>query len=220
MKLITRVDGRALRHHFSYHWWVYALIVALSFVVWNLIYAQTAYRAPGDKRIDLYVQTQMMENDQSLARLRALGAQAAPEIEEVNLISLLPPSAQDMYANVQLVTFMSAREGDIFVLAAEDFKRFAAQGAFLPLEDALLTGKIGLALDEGLKPGYITVLEPQEEGGEKPAPRSRLYGLPLRGFPKAMELLGLIQQDMFLAVPYYTENPESTLAFISLLLKQ
>ena len=218
MKLNTRIDGRALRHHLSYHWWQYALIVALSFIVWNLIYTQTAYRVPGERRIDLYVQTVAVGQEAGLDELRAIGSRVAPEAEEVNVITLLPPSAQDMYANVQLVTFLSAREGDIYVLGTEDFKRFAAQGAFL--DEAVSAGTIALDPAVDLRAGHVTVLEQDDNGKEKPLSESRLYGIPLSAFPTAAGLLGLHREDMFLSVTHYSDNLESTLAFVNQLLKR
>lgn len=221
MKLHIRADGRTLRHHFSYHWWQYALIIVLSVFIWNLIYIQTAYRAPGERRIDLYVQTLTADSDQLENGLRAIGKEAVPEAEEINLIAMLPPSAQDMYANIQLVTFMSAREGDIYVLGPEEFKRFASQGAFMALDEALADGRLSLRADaEAMKSGYVTVIEVQEDGTEKPLTQSHLYGIPLKAFPAAAERLGLYRGDMFLSVTRYTDNPDSTLAFIDALLKK
>lgn len=220
MKLSTRIDGRALRHHFSYHWWQYALIIALSFILWNLIYTQTAYRVPGERRIDLYVQTMAGGQDGQQAQLRAMAENAVPEVEEVNLITMLPPSAQNMYADVQLVTFLSAREGDIYVLGAEEFKRYAAQGAFLALDEAVAAGRLVPDPGMDLKSGLVTVIEAQEDGGDSPVTQSRLYGIPLRAFPAASNLLGLYREDMFLSLPHYADNLDSTLAFIRALLQE
>jgi len=217
MKFNLKPNGRTLKHHFSYHWWQYALIIVLSFAVWNLIYTQTEYRAPGERRIDLYVQTAGVISEEGIEALQAMGERASSEVEEVNVMTILPAEAQDLYAGVQLVTYLSAREGDIYVLASEDFKRFAAQGAFMPLDGEEVPLDIQA---EELKAGYIRAMELQEDGTEKPAAQSRLYGIPLAGYPGAARMLGLSRSDVFLSVPYYCDNPESTLAFINALLKE
>ncbi|MDD4080633.1 MAG: hypothetical protein PHP02_04375 [Eubacteriales bacterium] len=217
MKLTLKPDGRTLRHHFSYHWWQYALIAVLSFAVWNLIYTQTDYRASGEKRIDIYVQTAEAQSDERLAALIAIGENAAPDVEEVNVMTVMPSGAMDMYAGVQLITYLSAQEGDIYVLGTEDFKRFAAQGAFMPLGG----GDSGLDITpEDLRSGFVTPMEMQDDGTEKPASESRFFGIPLARFSVAAQLLGLSRQDMFLSVTHYCDNPESTLAFIDFLLRE
>lgn len=220
MRFNLRPDGRTLRHHFSYHWWQYVLIVLLSFLIWNLVFVQTAYRVPGEKRIDLYVQTAAAFDEQMESALSAFREKAVPDVEEINVIALLPPSPQDMYANVQLVTFISAREGDIYVLGTEDYKRFAAQGAFMALDEAVDKGDLLVKPEGDLRPGYLTMLEPQEDGSQKAAARSMLYGIPLADYPEIGQLLGLYREDMFLSIPHYTDNPESTLRFISALIKE
>ncbi|MDD3571680.1 MAG: hypothetical protein PHP07_01855 [Eubacteriales bacterium] len=217
MKLTLKPEGRTFRHHFSYQWWQYALIIVLSFALWNMIYTQTAYRAPGDRRIDIYVQAAEPLSDERIAVLQAIGNRVSPEVEEVNVVSVMPSGAGNMYAGVQLITYLSAREGDIYVLGTEDFKRFAAQGAFLPLDGD------GVGLDFGnknLQAGRVTTLETQEDGSEKPASKSRLFGIPLAQFPEAAQLLGLLGQDAFLSVTYYCDNPVSTLALINTMLKE
>ena len=220
MKLHSRPDGRTLRHHFSYNWWQYALIIVLSFVLWNLIYTQTAYRPPGERRIDLYVQSLVSGEEEGIKSLRELGAQVVPEVEEVNVISLLPPSANDAYAGIQLMTFLSAREGDIYVLGTEDFKRLAIQGALMPLDEQIKEGTLSLSPGIKLESGYLTMTETLEDGSVRAASESRLYGIPLQGFPHLARQLGLYRQDMFLSVPYYCDNLDSTLRFIKALLTE
>lgn len=217
MKYTLKPDGRTIKHHFSYHWWQYALIVLLSLALWDMIYTQTAYRAPGERRIDIYVQTAEPQSDERIAVLQAMGERLAPEVEEVNVMTVMPSGDFDMYAGVQLVTYLAAREGDIYVLGAEDFKRFAAQGAFLSLD-----GEDLQRADEtkDLRAGVVLPMETQDDGTEKPASESQLFGIPLAQFPGAAELLGLSRQDAFLSVTHYCDNLDSTLAFINALLKE
>ncbi|MGI6686924.1 MAG: hypothetical protein ACOX6Y_00935 [Christensenellales bacterium] len=220
MKFNLRPDGRTLRHHFSYHWWQYVLVTVLSFFIWNLIFIQTAYRAPGERRIDIYVQTVATGEKEMQSALDDLQTKIVPEVEEINVITILPPSSQDIYANVQLVTFISAHEGDIYVLGTEDFKRFAVQGAFLSLDEAVASGQLIIHPEVDLRPGYLTVLESLPDGTQKAATQSMLFGIPLADYPETAKRLGLIRQDMFLSVTCYSDNPESTLRFISALLEE
>ena len=193
------------------------MIVILSFALWNLIYTQTAYRAPGEKRIDLYVQTIPSGNADGEAWARQIGKTAVPEVEEINLMTVMPPTAQDIYANVQLVTYLSAREGDIYVLGTEDFKRFAAQGAFMALDEAVAEGTISLADGADLRAGYLTLVETVAEGSHTSEAVSKLLGIPLADYPGLAKLLGLYRQDMFLSITHYCDNPESTMRFVNAL---
>ena len=53
MTIATPINKERLRNHLTYSGWKYLLLVIASIFVWNLVYAQTAYRSPQDKRIDV-----------------------------------------------------------------------------------------------------------------------------------------------------------------------
>jgi hypothetical protein len=133
MKLRTRLDAQAIRHHLRYYIWYYLLILVLSFAAWSLIYTQTAYRVPQEKRIDLYIQATGADPNVVNAFLKPVWEKAVPLQESVKAVMLLSPGgANDYYSNMQLITYITAAEGDIYMLSSDDFRRLAGQGASMP----------------------------------------------------------------------------------------
>ena len=55
----TPVNAESLRHHFTYSWWKYLLIVALVILLVDVVFAMTAYRVPPEKKIEFFVYGQM-----------------------------------------------------------------------------------------------------------------------------------------------------------------
>jgi len=154
MKLRTKLSWHEVRNHLRYQGWLYLLFCVLAFGLTSLVYTQTAYRPPQDRRIDLYIRSSSAELEQVNAFLEPVWRQAVPEMELVNAVLLMSAGgANDYYADMQLVTYIAAAEGDIYMLPSSEFKRFASQGAFVALDDAIRDGRVdvsNLSLAAGL----------------------------------------------------------------------
>ncbi len=217
MKLVTRLDRKTLLNHLAYHGWQYLLILGLSFLLWNLIYQQTAYRPPQGKRIDVYIQSSSADQDQVNAFFKPIWESAVPEQELVSAVIMLSPGTDDYYAGMQLITYIAAAEGDIYMLSSNDFKRLASQGAFIPLDRYVSDGRIDAA-GIGLAPGRVTIIETDDEGAVTSVSEPRLYGIPaaeLYGF--ASDLL-IDNRDMVLAVAVNGGNLEAAVTFLDALI--
>lgn len=152
----TKITKERIQNHMVYSWWKYVLLVIFAVVGWNLVYTMTKYQPPPDKRLSVYFVTYPISSE-SMELLQNSILQEIPELEEVNVISVVLTEEDDYYGSMQLSTYVGAGEGDIFIMSSSQFNRFAGSGAFFPLEEAIeadliqakniSTGK-GLALNE------------------------------------------------------------------------
>ena len=194
-------SGR-LKQHFTYSWWIYLLIIALSFALVDILYSVTAYRSPRDKTIGLYVYGYM--DEQGLAEyMNHVRETEMPEMEEINPLLLVK---DDTYGPVQMMTYITAGEGDLYLLPREEFLNYALNGILVPLEDdaeliALFDGA-GVNLQNGWRR--------ETETGE-----THLYGIPQDKLP------GLAQyayaQDGYLCMVVTGRNPENAAKFMRIL---
>ena len=220
MKLNAPIDRPRISSHFQYSVWKYLLLIVAAIFVWDLIYAYTAYRSPQDKRIDIYTQHAVASQEYLNAYFDELRKESVPDMEVVNAVTLMGTSAADMYAAQQLTTYIMAGEGDLYFLSGDDFKRFAAQGAFVELEPYAADGTLvldGLMLDAGK-------VAMQEYDSDKevmvPIAQQRLYGIPASQLPGFPAILGIDNRDLFLAATTFSGNEENVMRFLNALIQQ
>lgn len=215
MKLLTRTDKAAIRHHFLYSGWQYLVLVAASVFLWNLIYLWTAYRPPQDKRIDLYIQSATAMSEDVEAALFPIAKEKLPDLELLSVVMLSPAAQDDYYAMMRLSTYMAAQEGDIYLLEPDDFKRYAAQGIFVPLEPLIKSGAIS-QYPKDLSAGYVTLNpDPATESDAKPALQDKqLFGIPLREYDGMREKLNIDNRRLILAVTLWNQNDDNVIRFI------
>jgi hypothetical protein len=219
MKLRTRLDAQAIRHHLRYYIWYYLLILVLSFAAWSLIYTQTAYRVPQEKRIDLYIQATGADPDVVNAFLKPIWEKAVPLQESVKAVMLLSPGgANDYYSNMQLITYITAAEGDIYMLSSDDFRRLAGQGIFLDLGEAVASGRINAgSLD--LSPGRVSLTMEDEAGNLLPSSEPRLFGIPAAGLNRFMSDMMIDNRGLVLSISMNSGNKEAALSFLDALIQ-
>lgn len=197
----TRITKDRIRHHFTYSWWKYVLLIVAAVIGWNLIYTTTSYRAPKDRRLDVYLVTSSVP-DETLNWMREGILARYPALEDSNVASIVYTQGDDYYGSIQLTTYIGAQEGDVILLPRERFEAFAKSGAFLPLDDAIADGTLHTG-DVDLARGTVT---PEE--GER-----AVYGIP------AGTLYGLLDHgvdmtDHVLAVLAYTANPDIAIDWV------
>lgn len=214
MKLKRSIRQGSLQNHLRYHFWVYVLIAGLSFLLWGLVYTQTSYRPPQDKRIDLYIQGGAAQSETVNEYLRPIWEETVPEMEAVQAVMLLSPGGQnDYYATTQLTVYLSAAEGDIYILTSEDFKRLASQGVFVNLSDYIDNGLLDLG-DLDLSAGRVAQVQIDAQGQAKYTGTTGLYGIPakeLYGFAKD---LMIDNRDLVMAIALNSGNEENAVRFL------
>lgn len=209
---------QTLSQHFAYHAWQYGVILLASIGLWSLIYQTTAYRPPEDAKIILYIQSAAANQETVNAFLEPVWKQAVPDEEEVSAVILLPSGRnENYYSSMQLVTYMSAAAGDIYMLSQEDFKRFASQGAFVSLDKPISEGVInadGLDLSSGL----VTLVTFDDQGEMVVEGQSAQFGIPAAGLDRFSEELSIQNQNLVLAVAQNSGNVEDSIVFLNALI--
>ena len=198
----TPVTSKSLRQHFTYNWWVYLLIALLAFGLVDLLYTVTAYRSPRDKTIGFYVYGYVNDTGMS-AYMDNIRETEMSDMEEMTPVML---AMDDTYGPMQLMTYLSAGEGDIYMLPREQFLNYSMGGSMVPLENDAELMALFDAAGVNLQSGW----RKETETGE-----NHLYGIPQDKLP------GLIQyayaQDGFLCVPLTGGNQENAMKFLRIL---
>ena len=195
----TPINSRTLRQHLTYSWWKYLLIAVLAFGLVDLLYAVTTYRAPRDKTVSLYVYGYINENEMN-PYLESIHTAEMSDMEEVNAYAL---TMDDTYGPMQLMTYLAAGEGDIYLLPRDQFLNNAMSGSLLPLEDdaellALFDSK-GVSLQNGWRR--------DTETGE-----THLYGIPLDKLPGLSQYI--YAQDGYLSVIITSGNKDNAVRLL------
>lgn len=192
-----------IRTHFNYFWWQYALLLVLAIFGWNLLYTTTHYRSPEHLKIEWYYEGPTGNNTQANAEQLLLDAkeQLFPHIEETTFATV---GMDETYGPMQLMVWMAAGQGDLYMLKTESFTNNAAQGAMVDLQPYVDDGTLNV---EGfdLKKGYVKF----EETGEK-----HLYGIPAKNLPKFIDY-EILPDDTVLSILANGGNTENTVKLLA-----
>ena len=198
----TPINAETLRHHFTYSWWKYILVLIGGIFLVNLILTVTTPRIPEDKRVDFYIYG-LSDSESLNAYMEKIRSEEMPDMEIMTSLTMFP---NDAYGPMQLMTYMSAQEGDVFLLTRDEFLSYASSGAFLPLEDD--EELMGIFNEAGidLRRGWRTLADSDE---------THLYGIPADMLPG---LNALCYADSgFLTVTVYNGNQENVMKFLRIL---
>lgn len=198
----TPVTSGSLKQHITYNWWKYLIIILAAAGLVDLLYNVTAYRPPKEKSVGFYVYGYM--NEDGLASY--MNHVRETEMEDMEELMPLMLTTDASYGPMQLMTYLAAGEGDLYLLPREQFLNYAASGTLVPLEEdaelLALFDSAGVSLQSGWRR--------ETETGE-----THLYGIPIDKLP------GLIQyawaQDGYLCVIITSGNQENALKFMRIL---
>lgn len=196
----TPMTRQSIRQHFTYSWWKYILLVFLAVFGWNLVYTVTEYHPPADKKVDMYVFS-FGEDGLMNAYMEQIRSTEMTDMEEMSCYFV---GLDDTYTPMQLTTYIAAGEGHLYILPKEYFQSYAAQGAFIALEDIPgLTDSLkdaGISIDRGWRT--------EEDSGEK-----HLYGIPLANFPGLSAYIYDIS-DLYVSITVTNGNDENSIKFL------
>ena len=196
----TPVNRRTLKQHLTYNWWKYLLLLVIGIFGVDLLYTVTAPRIPADKKVDFYISGNV-DTEKLEAYTEKVRTQEMPNLETIQIVTLY---MDDQYGPMQLMTYIAAGEGDVYLLRREDYLSLASEDAFVPLEmnPELMETLSGVDLQRGWRKNTET--------GE-----NHLYGIPQDKIP------GLIQyaycENGFLCVLNSGRNEENALKFLNIL---
>ena len=204
MSLKMPVTRRKILTHFHYSFWKYLLLIALALFGWNLIYTTTRYRSPENLKVEFFAEGPITASDSAQTLADRIHAEVMPEMEEVTATVV---TFDDTYGDMQLVVWVSAGQGDVYLLSRERFESMAQNGAMLDLAPYVESGALhaeGLDLTGGR-------VQATDAAGV------RLLGIPadsLNGFQQ----YGLDNSGKVLCVLLNNGNDEYTLKFLDYLL--
>ena len=201
----TPLTAQSLKHHFAYNWWKYLLIALVSFGLVDLLYSVTAYRSPRDKTVSLYIYGYMDEPGLS-AWMENIRETEMPDMEEMKPQMLLDDAS---YGPMQLMTYLAAGEGDVYLLPREEFLSNAANGSLIPLEDDAELMSIFDSAGVSLQSGWRR----DTETGE-----THLYGIPQDKLPGLGRYA--FAQDGYLCVIITSGNMENAAKFLRILCRE
>lgn len=198
----TPLNKEKLQNHLTYSLWKYALLVVVAVFGWNIIYSVTEYQAPEEKKIILGVYGYANEASMN-TYMENVRQELMPDMEEMLVNSLIP---DEMYGDMILATRIAARDCDIYLLPRAQFQSYAAQGAFMPLEQVLPNLVADLeAADVTLSRGHRAN---DELGGEK-----HQYGIPCTDLPGVAPMFQIDASDMYLCIFMETGNNDNVVKF-------
>ena len=201
----TPITKQTIREHWHYSWWKYALLIILALVGWNLIFTVTAYRPPEEKKVNMYV-LGVGDEDKLDSYMEQVRLTAMDDMEEMNSVFM---AYDETYTTMQIMVYLAAGEGDMYMLNKEMFQSYASQAAFLPLEE--IPGLVDMLTEAGVKldKGWRT----NSETGEK-----HLYGIPMADFPGLSEFL-FTYEESYLSIAALNGNDENCLKFLNIFLQ-
>ncbi len=217
MNLQMPITKRRITHHFQYAVWMYLLLIALALFGWNLIYTTTRYRPPEDMQVEFYAEATSYSEDALTELADRIHEEVMPEMESVT--STVISISDDYYGEMQITVWISASQGDVYLLSSEYFESFAASGAFMDLSPYVESGALDVeGLD--LSDGYVALTDYDDEDTETEVDVStpKLYGIP------AAQLTGFTDysvdaEDKVLCILYNNGNDEYSIKFLNYLLE-
>ena len=217
MQFKTPLTRKKLSDHLTYHGWKYIILVAGAILGWNLIYAQTAYRVPQEKRIDVYIKCATTSQAVADAFLEKVWKEIVPEMELVS--STLMAATNDYSSEMQMSVWIAAGEGDIYILPSADFKSYASAGAFLNLQAFVDDGTLpveGVDLSAGK---VCMAVGSDAQGNTVYDEELQLFGIPLDSYYGYMEGMSLDNRGMVMCVLTANRNDANVLPFMGALLR-
>ncbi len=196
----TPVNRRTLKQHLTYNWWKYLLLLVIGVFGVDLLYTVTAPRIPDDRKVDFFIYGNV-DLEKLTEYTEKVRLEEMPDLETIQIVTLY---MDDQYGPMQLMTYIAAGEGDVYLLSREDFLSLASEDAFVPLEEdpALMETLSGVDLQRGWRKNTET--------GE-----NHLYGIPQDKLP------GLINyvycENGFLCVLHSSKNEENAKTFLNIL---
>jgi len=203
----TKITKERVQNHFTYSWWKYALLAAIAVFGWNLFYTATAYRAPKDKRLDIYFVTHALSAE-ATELVSAQVLEHFPELEDSTCASIVYTKEDNYYGAIQLTTYMGAGEGDVYLMTKERFDALKESGGFEPLDAAIASGELDLRGIDTSR-GIAT-----DESGV-----TALFGVPADTLYGFMDAYGVDNRDLVICVMAYSHNKGTAIRYVDWLVK-
>lgn len=212
-----RITKKWLKNHISYSWWKYLLLAVMCVFSIDMLFSMTAYRAPEEKKVEVYILNDYVDAEAVRQELEPLFFEHCPDQEELTVLSINIGS-DDMYARMQFTTYAAAKQGDVYMLPFGELQALTQEGpdAFVDLTPYLESGMID-AKDIDLSRGVMRRADGST--GIYAIPADALYGLMDHGNDPAGSMLCLTSFGgndehaaevlNLLIEQYYAEKPKN-----------
>ena len=192
----TPVTRERLQNHLTYSWWKYVLMMVLVIFFWSIL-----FRPPEEKKVivGVYGAGNQTALDTYMEDVRQL---LLPDMEEMNTQFIM---SDETWGSSVLMTRMTARECDIYLLPKDLFQTYAQQGVFVALEETMpnLVSALesrGISLSRGWRTDSDT--------GEK-----HLFGIPCADLPYLDTFLYPTADSYYACIFRANGNEENVQAF-------
>ena len=202
-----------LKNHFVYDSWKYLLAFAVACFFWEITYTVTTYRSPQDKRIDVYIMSNTVSDEQMKAFLDPIWQSTVPDMELVEGVPMIATSSDDYYTQMNVTVKMAAGEGDIYFLTKDLFKSYALNGFFLPLDEYITSGRINV---DGIDVEQTRLTVMDEESGEV---TSYVYGIPTDSLYGYMDGMLYDNRGGVMGIAINNGNTENVVPFFNALIE-
>ena len=199
----TPLTSARLRQYLHYSWWKYVLLAVSVLFMWNIIFSVTAYRAPAHLKVNLYAYC-YGDQDPLDAYLTTIRTTEMSDMEEMRSVFMTP---DETYGPMQLMTYVAAAEGDLYILDKDNYQNYASQGLFIPLES--IVEELGLE-EQG------TSLErswrKETDSGER-----HLFGIPMVYFPGFSAFTPINLNTYYIGIAANSGNEENSVKLLKIL---
>lgn len=198
------ITQQKIHNHFHYSLWKYALLAVVALFGWNLIYTSTRYQSPENLKVEFYAEESSLNGKDPQTLADRIHADVMPEMEEVTTTAT---TYDETYGDMQLMVWVSAAQGDVYLLSNDRFKSLANNQALLDLQPYVDSGALhtqGLTLTSG----YVADPDTGKIG---------LVGIPADGLPGLADY-GLLCDNATLCVLANNGNDEYAIKFLDYLL--
>ena len=193
-----------IRNHFHYSFWKYFVLILIALFGWNLIYTSTRYQSPDNLKVEFYAEAGAVGGKDLQTLADQIHTESMPEMEEVTASTI---TYDQTYGDMQLTVWVSAGQGDVYLLSSTRFQSLASNEALIDLQPYIDNGTLNVdGLD--LSNGYYT----DTDTGTK-----TLVGIPTDQLPGLADY-GLITSDGVLCALVNNGNDAYTMKFLDYLL--
>lgn len=217
MRISTPVNKKTVKHHLDYHGWKYVLLVIIALAGWSLIYTMTKPVLPPDQRIDIYIQSETTMEDTIRSFVDPVWQETVPDVKEVNIATLM--LTDEYNASMQMMVHIGAVDGDIYLLDELYFQRFARQGAFVPLEPLVESGKLNVdGID--VQKGYQDNVLEYDKNDVPLKTENHLYGIPLESLYGFMTEMQVDNRKLYAVIANANGNEENVELFFNAMIQR
>ena len=145
----NRMTKKRIMDHWRYSWFKYALLLIVTLLGVDLLFAVTAYRPSEDRRLQVYLCNGYADATALSQDLWDELKAACPEQEQL-IVQNIDLTGGDMNARIQFSTYIAVHEGDVCLLPAAEAYALAEESAELVFVELTPYIESGIIVADGI----------------------------------------------------------------------